>query len=101
MRADTLEMQEEATDHGQPRFLAIPTASIDRVERWRGKKGNGRRGMVIGLVLGASVGALLTTEDEPLNAVVGGLGGIAWGGLVGSAVKTDRWDKLTLSPAVR
>ena len=102
VRRDTLEMQAGATRQVQASLVAIPITSIDGVERWTGRKGNGRLGMVIGLVLGAGVAALVTPTESPENGyavAAGGLGGILWGGLIGSIIKTNRWKEVPLTPA--
>ncbi len=106
-RAGTLEVKGTVAGEGQPRLIAIPTSSIDGIQRWNGRKGNGRVGMVVGMVVAASVAALTASnENDPSGigfhnnrlgaTVVGGLGGILWGGLVGSQIKTDRWEKVPL-----
>jgi hypothetical protein len=105
---DTLDVHGSFSGKAQPRSIAIPLSTVDGIYRWDGKKGNGRVGMVVGLVVLAGLGALTTpNESDPSAigfhnqrlgaAVVGGLGGIFWGGLLGSQIKTDRWEKVRLS----
>ena len=109
VRMDTLALRGSIAGQGQPRSIAIPLSSIEGIYRWSGRKGNGRVGMVVGLVVLAGVAALTAPNksdpgaigfhNERLGAaVLGGLGGMLWGGILGSQIKTDRWEKVPLSP---
>lgn len=109
-RMDTLEVLGNVAGEGRPSLIAIPLSSIDEVQRWSGKKGNGRMGMLVGLVVGAGVAALATSgQSDPPDTyggrvgavVVCGLGGMLWGGLLGSQIKTDRWEDVPLSAGGR
>ncbi len=100
--------------------LAIPVASVTRLEMSRGWKRHTDEGIVYGLVLGLVAGGFvgaLTYEPPPpckglfcdlgdvdlggvervaLGAVIGIFIGGVWGALVGTANKTERWEEVPL-----
>lgn len=99
--------------HGDER-LALPLSSILRLEVGAGRKGHPITGLLIGGsigVLGGAVAgnALCTSSggflepdcaDAPVPEIVGGaIGGLVLGGvgaLIGWAIKSDRWEEISL-----
>jgi hypothetical protein len=95
---------------------SVAIADITMLEVSRGVRGNGRRGMlygsVIGLGLGAVVGAATYKKpdcnttflcpagpaiDITAGALVGGVVGLAVGGLWGASHPSDRWSRRMLN----
>ncbi len=93
---------------------AIPIASVDRLERSRGRRSNAGRGALIGGLIGAGAGLVLGlaasaeeggwyevgAEDVAVATVF--LGAIAGsvGALIGAASKGERWEPVILRDAV-
>ena len=115
-QATVLEVEPDALvvriGSGQPQ--RIPTSGLKRLEVARGRKGHVLQGALIGFVpgfaFGAYIGHVIGCDEQGPNctdigAAVGAgliLGGIsaAAGGLVGLAVRGDRWQRVDL-PAGR
>ena len=92
--------------------LAVLLASVNRLEVVRGRKSNAATGAGIGLVVGIVAGAVFgyASFEECVSFCIGpgregvailvatifGLGGAVVGTLIGSAVKTDRWQEVPL-----
>jgi hypothetical protein len=86
--------------------LTIPTGSMTGLEISRGRKSNTLKGLGLGFLGGAALGAVIgLLVDEhgndlaPWNAaVVGaavfGAGGAVVGAGIGTAIKTDRWEEV-------
>ena len=117
-RPDTLLLQ--TADVATPRAVAV--GDISTLEVSRGRRGNGRRGMLYGVVIGASAGALLgaatykkpdcagtflcPSPDGPgldiaAGGLLGALVGIGAGGIWGAAHPSERWQVRTLGTAPR
>jgi hypothetical protein len=115
-KATVLDVQPDALvvrlGEGAPRRIAL--SGLSRLEVARGRRGHVLQGALIGFlpgfVLGAYAGNALGCDDQGADctdvgaAVAGGLmaGGVTAlaGGLVGLAVRGDRWQKVEL-PAGR
>ena len=111
-KSDTLVVQSNGD------ILALPLDSVTRLDVSWGRKTNTGKGAGIGLVLGGLAGAFigLASHEECVprgwfscigpdfgsegaalgGALLGGLGGLVVGALIGSAVKTDRWEEVPL-----
>ncbi len=95
--------------------LAVPLASVNRLEVVRGQKSNVGTGAGIGLVVGMVAGAVWgyaivdecdfcknesgiggREESVVLGALILGLGGTVFGALIGASSKTDRWREVPL-----
>ena len=90
--------------------VAIPTASIARLERSRGRRSNAGRGAVIGGVIGGATGLILgiaASADESSwfevgpeeIAVVTAFMGATFAGLgalIGAATKRERWEPVAV-----
>jgi hypothetical protein len=117
---DSVKLQ--ADDRATVRSIA--TTDIVALDASRGQRTNGRRGMLIGALVGAGAGAITydATYREPkcapdnffcwqlepdrglgvfAAALVGGVVGLAAGGLVGRAIKTERWVSRPLGAGAR
>jgi hypothetical protein len=94
--------------------IAVPIASVARLERSTGRRSNAGRGAMIGGLIGAGlglfVGVAASTDDtgffevgaEDVAAVTAilGAGGAGVGALVGSLSSRDRWEPVGLAPGV-
>jgi len=110
--ADTLVVQSNRDT------LAVPVDFVTRLDVSRGRKTNTANGAGIGFLLGGLVGAVIVyasyEECVPqglfscigpnygpgtyalAGGVIGGFGGLMAGALIGSAIKTDRWQEVPL-----
>lgn len=91
-------------------LVAIPTASVTRFERSRGRRSNAGRGALIGgLTLGAAgliigIGAAadnsdwfeVGAEDVAVATLVAGAVGAGLGGLIGAVSKGEKWESLAI-----
>jgi hypothetical protein len=97
-------------------LIRVPRSSITGLETGWGRRGNAKRGLVIGGLVGVGVGLLVCGVDETYRhdsdrisedtACHGGewvafplLTGVAYGGLgalIGHFIKTDRWVEVPL-----
>ncbi len=104
--ADTLRF----TSSGSGAVQSIPTASVVRFERSRGRRSNAGRGAVIGGIVGGGLGLLLgiaASADDGgwltpgpgdvavVTLFMGGVGA-GFGALLGAASKRDRWESVPL-----
>ncbi len=89
----------------QPSPLTISLADVTRLEVSNGRKSKWLIGAGIGAVGGAVLGAALganmqgdfSDSDKRIIAATGlGLAGALVGGLVGSQIKTERWEEVPL-----
>ena len=93
----------------------VPLAGLQRLQVARGRRGHFKQGALVGFVpgfaFGAYVGNLFGCDDQGpdctsggdalrLGAITGALTGLA-GGLVGLAIRSDRWVDVTGRPAPR
>ncbi|MFL5562949.1 MAG: hypothetical protein ACJ79K_15870 [Gemmatimonadaceae bacterium] len=89
----------------------VAVANISKLEVSRGRRGNGRRGMLYGSVIGIGAGALLgaatykkpecagvayfcpgnSSADITAGGLVGGVVGLAVGGIWGATHPSERW----------
>ncbi len=88
--------------------VAIPLASMTRLEVRNGQKSHLLLGAAIGFVAGATslgIGSAVVCNREDSDCskyhtvtftVLGGLSGGAAGALMGSLIQTDRWDRVPL-----
>ncbi len=98
VRGDTLELESEAT------LLAIPMASVTRLEVVDGRKSGLVKGGVVGLVVGVGIGVAKVSGcgsgddcfDAGLWLSAPPLAGMLLGGVVGALIKTDRWREVPL-----
>ena len=105
--ADTLVL---GVKHGTS-SLAIPFASMTSLEVSRGKKSNVGKGLGIGFLAGAALGAVIgfAAGDDPpgflafsseqkaaAGAILGGLAGGVIGGVVGATGPSERWETVPL-----
>jgi hypothetical protein len=92
-------------DHPTP--VNVPFSTLIQLEISQGRKAKTITGGVIGLLVGAGVGALVgVTQKEsfgevrelavPVYAGLGSLPGLLLGLVVGTVVHTDRWEEVTL-----
>jgi len=117
-RGDTLVLRSE----GALNSVAVPLAGVTGLEVSRGRHTRVRRGLVVGLLGGALVGAVsafAAYESDPcaqgqffgcfdmgrgeqmgLGAVAGGVLGAAVGSVVGLAWRTVRWERVSLPPRI-
>jgi hypothetical protein len=104
--ADSLRFTTDSTG-----LVAIPTASVVRFERSRGRRSNAGRGAVIGGVSLGAAGLILgigaAVEDADWGPEIGpegvvlatlffGAAGAGFGALIGAASKGERWEPLAL-----
>jgi hypothetical protein len=90
--------------------LKVPLGSITQLDVGLGRRGNARRGLVIGLLAGLALGLAFSVDPGDCGfesdhfcsrgeAIAGGV--LTFGGLgagIGALVKTDRWAPLTMGP---
>jgi hypothetical protein len=104
--ADSLRFTTDTSD-----VVAIPTGSVTRFERSRGRRSNAGRGALIGgLSLGAfglviGIGAAtednsssfdVGVEDVALGTLILGATGAGLGALIGAASKGEHWEPLAI-----
>lgn len=98
--------------NGQAETLAIPFASVTKLEVIRGKKRNVVKGAGIGVVVGGLSGVVygFSEGDDPpggilgwtakekaaMLGIMGSLSGGVLGALIGALKTTDRWEKAPL-----
>ena len=94
--------------------IALPLASVARLERSTGRRSNTGRGAMIGGLIGAGFGLFLGiaastdnsgwwevgVEDVAAATALVGAGGAGVGALVGSLSRRDRWEPVPLAPRV-
>ena len=98
VRGDTLELESEAT------LLAIPMASVTRLEVVGGRKSGLVKGGIVGLMVGVGIGVAKVSGcgsgddcfDAGLWLSAPPLAGMLLGGVVGALIKTDRWEEVPL-----
>ena len=98
VRGDTLELESEAT------LLAIPMASVTRLEVVAGRKSGLVKGGIVGLMVGVGIGVAKVSGcgsgddcfDAGLWLSAPPLAGMLLGGVVGALIKTDRWEEVPL-----
>ena len=118
-RADTLVLRPEGTQDS----VAVPFAQVTRLDVSRGRKTNVRKGLLFGLVGGATLGAVSAyaayekdsceanqficignmfsrSEETLMGGAVLGLLGAAVGGVVGAVWRTERWERAPLGSSV-
>ncbi len=91
-------------------LLAIPIASLERLDVRTGSKGNLANGALFGLVSGGAVGAIIgfaggdddesglfTAQDKALilGGVLGGIG-LVFGTAIGASMESDIWESVPL-----
>jgi hypothetical protein len=91
--------------------VAIPTGSVTRFERSRGRRSNAGRGALLGGVIGGAAGLILGIGAEADNSDWGiqigaegialatlfmGAAGAGFGALIGAASKGEHWERLTI-----
>lgn len=114
-RADTLMLRPDGTQDS----VAVPFAQVTRLDVSRGRKTNVRKGLLIGLLGGATLGAVSAyaayeedsceanqficigdmfsrSEETLMGGAVVGLLGAAVGGVVGAIWRTERWERAPL-----
>lgn len=94
----------------------VAVANITKLEVSQGRRGNGKRGMLYGSVIGVGAGALLGAAtykkpkcagvayfcpagsgiDVTAGALLGGVVGFAVGGIWGATHPTERWTRRSL-----
>jgi len=98
--------------NGQAETLAIPFASVTKLEVIRGKKRNVVKGAGIGVVVGGLSGVVygFSEGDDPpggilewtakekaaMLGIMGSLSGVVLGALIGALKTTDQWEKAPL-----
>jgi hypothetical protein len=94
--------------------IAVPVASVARLERSTGRRSNTGRGAMIGGLIGAGFGLFLGiaastdnsgwwevgADDIAAVTAIVGAGGAGVGALIGSLSKRDRWEPVPLTPRV-
>jgi hypothetical protein len=92
--------------------IALPLASVTRLERSTGRRSNTVRGATIGGLIGAGFGLFLGiaastdnsgwwevgVDDVAVVTAILGAGGAGAGALIGSLSKRDRWEPVPLTP---
>jgi len=88
------------TESGQPEF-AIPARSITGVSVLDGSRGHlwagAGLGLISGAVLGFAIGSMIEfcifscSAVPELGAIIGAPAGFLLGGLIGAAIRSDRW----------
>jgi hypothetical protein len=104
--ADSLRFTTDTSD-----VVAIPTGSVTRFERSRGRRSNAGRGALIGglslgglgLVIGIGAAAEdnsysfdVRAEDVALGTLILGATGAGLGALIGAASKGEKWEPLSI-----
>jgi hypothetical protein len=97
---DTLRIQVRSNEAA----VAIPTASLDRLSVIHGTKGHFWAGAGLGLLGGALIGGVIgstqdlsgsflfsNTNPAVLGIVIGAPAGLLLGGIIGAAIRSDRW----------
>ena len=96
--------------------VALALDSVTKLEVSQGQKSNTAGGAIIGLLVGSVAGAAIGYVsyekcvpqgglfscfgdfgpgfDAKVGALAGGLGGIVLGALIGTSIKTDRWEEV-------
>ncbi|MEJ7813164.1 MAG: hypothetical protein WKG32_22330 [Gemmatimonadaceae bacterium] len=107
VRGDSLDLKVA----GRDTTVTVSASELTRLEVSRGQRRQGRKGMGMGLLIGAAGGAVLgyaSGDDESgfiafsagekavLSGVVFGVLGTVIGGLAGLSSQTDRWVSLPL-----
>ena len=102
MRSDTLVITAEAQSN--PSF--VPAASLTSLEVSRGTHSHILAGAALGLLAGAVVGGVITRENATNNeergleilfgTLLGGGAGLVGGAVIGSRLRTERWEALRL-----
>jgi hypothetical protein len=91
------------------RLLALPLASVTKLEVYRGRRSRAGKGAVTGLLVGTGAGVLLGVLDLAQEeggaeyvllgwAGLGGGAGALLGALVGAVIRADRWEPVRLYP---
>lgn len=106
LNVDTLLLQAENSAFSRP--VVIPLASITRLQVSRGMKSRGKsalKGSAIGFgVVFVPMLVVLAVEESQLDedrtgdvlvySLIGGAGGLALGGLIGSQSPGERWERI-------
>jgi hypothetical protein len=110
LRGDTLVLGISWADDREM-LLAVPFASVTRLDVQRGQKSNLLLGMGIGLFSGAGIGAAVLgyagrdyclgeetgwEQCAWLGAGLGGAAGLIMGTIAGFVIRTDRWEEVAL-----
>lgn len=116
LRDGTLYLRPASHHRDEPDTLAIPQASISRVDFSDGTRRHVLAGLLIGGAAGAAVGAGTFGSGPPCNsslprnnvfnfgcgdsfaaagALLGGIAGLFGGALVGALIRTERWTPIT------
>ena len=92
-------------------LVAIPTVSVTRFERSRGRRSNAGRGALLGGVIGGAMGLIggigaeadnsdwgieIGAEGIALATLFFGATGAGLGALIGAASKGEKWEPLTI-----
>ncbi len=97
---------------GEAQTLTLGLAQIARLDVRQGTRTNGKRGMLFGLLAGATAGVVLgladggdgyfSADELALGAgVVLGTLGAAAGGVIGLVVRTDNWQPVDVAALAR
>lgn len=93
------------------RLLVVPIDRVDRAEVSRGRRSGATAGVIVGGVLGVGTGLALGISfasdgffdfgsgDVVKATALLGLAGATAGGLIGSAIRTERWEEMPHGPA--
>ena len=115
VRGDSLVLRQKSSG-GREVLLALPQSSIRSMQVRTSSKGHGDQGAVVGAVVGMIAGAAIGVYvSQPIfgsssgsesgsgsaAAVLGGaaLGGVVFaglGGMIGSLIRSDKWEELPL-----
>jgi hypothetical protein len=96
--------------------LSVPVNLVTRLDVCWGRKTNTGKGAGIGFLLGGLVGAVIAYASYEeceggwscigpdfgpggaalMGGLVGGAGGVLFGAIIGTAIKTDRWQEVPL-----
>jgi hypothetical protein len=92
------------------RRVTVPWRAITHMDVSAGQRRHALRGLLIGAGVGAALSIVMpkcvnegcSTEVgfEPVFALMGALGGSAWGSLIGALVKTEDWKAVSVRLAV-